>query len=332
VNVLLTGATGFLGVPLARRLVADGHDVRALRRPTSDVAPLADLDIEWITGDVTDPAGVAAAVAGREWVVHAAVAATGERRTQMSVNVTGTRLLAEASLAAGVRRFLHVSSIAAIGIPTNGRAADERHQFNLSDPPFTYHVSKHRAEAEVLSCAARGLDAVLVNPANIFGPDGEGYRAPPMVARVRRQRFVPVYSGGACLVHLNDVVDGIIAALLRGVSGERYILGGENVTYRELARRSAHAMGLRRMVVSVPPLVTGPVAAILEPMARLAKRRPKITREVHVLAARRMFYDSSKAGAELGYAPRGAGEILHESIAPSESRSVAPVAEPRGAS
>jgi dihydroflavonol-4-reductase len=143
---------------------------------------------------------------------------------------------------------------------------------------------------------------------------GTNYRGAEMVEKIRHRGIVPYFRGGFCAVHVEDVVDGIEAALEQGRPGERYILGGENLSYRSLAQMAAAAMNLQRHFVPVPPLVTGLAAMLMEPLGRLINRRPWFTTAVHYCTSRFMYYDSSKARAALGYAPRSFGAILDECI------------------
>jgi dihydroflavonol-4-reductase len=317
-RVLITGATGFLGSHLCRRMLADGHEVRVLVRPTSDDRNLKGLAVERVVGDVTDSRSVGEAVRDQDSVIHAAAELSywgRDAARQERVNVEGTRHVARACREGGIRRLVHVSSVAAIGIPEDPqRPADEAFGFNLEGSGLNYHLSKRRAEVEVAAEVVRGLDAVTVNPASIFGPHGGGYRGAEMLAKVRRTRVVPYFTGGLCAVHVDDVVAGTVAALERGTQGERYILGGENLTYRALVERAARALGLRRWPVPVPALVTGLAARILEPWGRWRGRRPRITYATHYCASRCHFYDSGKARAALGYAPRDFDAIVEECV------------------
>lgn len=312
-KILITGATGFLGSRLTRHMLADGHRVRALARPTSSLARLAGLDVERFEGDVTDAGSLPAAIDGCDYVIHAAANLDywrSEEAWQMKVNVEGTRNVARAARNVGVRRLLHVSSVAAIGIPTNRRPADEQFAFNLEDSGLNYHISKHRAETEILAEVERGLDAVIVNPASIQGQQ----RTVALIKSVRRSSVVLCFSGGNCIVDVEDVVLGTAAALTRGQKGQRYILGGENLTFQALSRKAADAQGLRRRFVSIPAIATALGAAVLEPWARLRNRPPKISRMVHYCANRFQYFDSGKARAALGYSPRDVDTILAECL------------------
>ena len=313
-RVLITGATGFLGSHLCERMVAQGHKVRILCRPTSSFDRLAKLPFEKVVGDITDPKIVQAAVKDCECVIHAAANLNywrTEEDWQMKVNIEGTRHVARASREAGAKRLLHVSSAAAIGVTADPQQpANEDFPFNLERSGLTYHISKRRAEDEVLAEVARGLDAVIVNPASIHGQQ----RSAALMRSVRRTPIVPCFSGGNCIVHVEDVVQGILAALARGENGQRYILGGENLTFRTLGEKAAKAMNIRRRFVSIPPVVTAIAAAVLEPVARLRNKPPKISYMIHYCANRFQYFDSGKARRALGYAPRDVDAILVESL------------------
>lgn len=318
-NVLITGGSGFLGSHLTRRMVADGHQVRILsRRPPP--APAEHSNVEWILGDVVDPEGVERAVRGSEYVVHAAaransMASSRETTLVMQVNVEGTKNLARACRKHGIRRLVHVSSVLAVGIPSDPRfPADESFSFNLENSGLTYHLSKRRAEEAVMAGVVRGLDAVIVNPARLWGPSADGYRGAEMLKPIRRSHVVPHFTGGGCMVHVEDVVGGILAALDRGETGQRYILGGENLSFREMLGKTASRMGLERRFVAIPRLMTGLAAAGFEPWGWLRKRQPRISLVTYRCAHLSQFYDSSKARRTLGYVSRDFDAILNECL------------------
>ncbi len=318
-KVLITGGSGFLGSHLTRRMAADGHQVRILsRRPPPGSAEHS--NVEWILGDVADPEGVERAVRGSEYVVHAAARANSmasrrESTLVTQVNVEGTKNLARACRKHGVRRLVHISSVAAVGIPSDPRKpADEEFPFNLENSGLTYYLYKRRAEGAVMAEVARGLDAVIVNPARLWGSSANGYRGAEMLRAVRRSPVVPHFTGGGCMVHVEDVVGGILAALDRGETGQRYILGGENLSFREMLEKTASAMGLKRRFVPIPRLVTALAAAVFEPWSWLRKRQPRIGLVTHRCARLFQFYDSSKARRMLGYVSRDFDAILDECL------------------
>ena len=317
-RVLITGATGFLGSHLCRRFVHEGHDVTALHRPTSTLSAIEDLSLNEAVADITDAEAVASAVAGHEVVIHAAAHGAYWRRyagLQKRVNVGGTRNVLDACAQHGVRRLIHVSSMVAIGVPSvPTRPAGEDFPFNLPVDRLSYPATKRQAEAEVLRAVEGGLDAVIVNPTSIFGPFEAHYRGGEMIEKVRHGKVVTYFTGGRNVVHVDDVVVGIVAALQRGQRGERYILGGDNVSYRQIAQIAAEELGIEKPFLPVPPLLTGLLAAALEPLGNVRGQRPWITFDVHYFSSRFQYYDSSKAERELQYEARPFRSIVWEHL------------------
>jgi dihydroflavonol-4-reductase len=323
-KVLVTGATGFLGSHLCRRLIQDGHEVTVLRRPTSNNNALSDLNLIHETGDVTDSESVNRAVKGNEVVVHAAahLAHWGfHKETQHEVNVQGAKNVVEACQQFGVRRLLHISSVATIGIPErHQQPAREGFKFNLENSPLTYHISKKRAEETVLVGVEKGLDAVIVNPSSFWGPLGKEFKGAAFALIAKQMAIIPYFTGGMCVAHVQDVVEGIVAAIEKGKTGQRYILGGDNLPYRSIVETGAKKLGLKRKFVPIPNLLTGLAAMTLEPLSRITKRQPRITYAVHYCASRFAYYDSSKAKNELSYSPRDFNALLDECVAFTEAR------------
>ena len=247
-KVLVTGGTGFVGSQIVAALVRRGDAVRVLHRATSKLIMLEGLPVEHVLGDVQEPEAVARAVAGCDLVFHVAAVASywrTQREQVYRVNVEGTRIVMEACLAAGVPRVVHTSSVAAIGIPRNGRPADESATFDAFSATFAYADSKHRAEAVVLQAVARGLPAVIVNPGAIYGAGDHNLISGSMVLELARRSVPLVPDGGLCVVDIDAVVQGHLAAAERGRIGERYILGGENLTLLEIATEICAVVGRR---------------------------------------------------------------------------------------
>jgi dihydroflavonol-4-reductase len=315
-SVLVTGATGFLGSHLCRALIREGYEVSAFHRAESDTARIAGLQLAEVIGDVTDAESVSRAIDGHEFIIHAAAHAAywnRAREVQARVNIDGTRNVVAACLASGVKRLLYVSSTVAIGVPARGTTpADETCSFNLERAGVAYPVSKHKAEEAVLAGCEAGLDAVIVNPSSVFGPHGRRYRGSEMIEKARARQIVPYYLGGRNIVHVDDVVNGILRAMARGVAGERYILGGENVTYQQIARIAAECLGSRPVFVPVYPFVTAAISTVLEAVGAVTKRRPWITRDVHTFAGLNQFYSSAKAERQLGYQARPFRAIVED--------------------
>lgn len=314
-KILVTGGTGFLGSHLARLLATDGHAVTVLRRASSKTSALEDVDVRHEIGDVGDASSVRRAAEGQDVAIHAAAGVTGDpaRPESHEINVSGTRSVVDACLDAGVKRLVHVSSIAAIGVPKDGTPANEDFVFNLGSSKLHYHVSKHRAEAVVQDGVARGLDAVIVNPGTLWGPFGDAYRGIDIVRMVRNARRLRVSPGGVCIVHVDDVAGGIVSAMERGTPGSRHILGGDNLTYREWMTKIATALGVRPRFVPFPGIAIELVAMALGPMASIHPRFHGPYLRTY-FAGRHAFYDSSKAAKELGYHPRSFDAILDECV------------------
>lgn len=311
----LTGGTGFLGSHLCPRLVGAGHDVRALRRPARAAQVLDRLGIESLVGDITDPTCVEELIAGCDAVVHAAGSirqGRAFRDENKRVNVLGTSVVARACKRAGVP-LLHVSSVAAIGVPDGLVPVDETFRWNMEADRLSYHHSKRIAEGVVLDAVADGLEAVIVNPSSMLGPCGSKFRGSEVPDGVQRRRFVPYFVGGTNVVHVDDVVEGILSALRDGRNGHRYILGGENLSWRELAEIAADELGVRRAFVPVPPAAYAAAVSAGGLASRLVGAR-KVAPDRYWLGSRHLYYDSAKARTELGYGHRTYREIVREYV------------------
>jgi dihydroflavonol-4-reductase len=206
-RVLITGATGFLGRHLCERLTRFGHRITAYHRPGSRIDGIYGPRVELLPGELHDDGRLSLACKNQDLVIHAAADIRGwapDPAAQIRTNVDGSLMVAQACLSAGVGRLIHISSVSAIGIPTNGNPASENFGFNLRGVQFAYHASKKRAEDAVLEVVRKGLDAVIVNPASIFGPvtgpSGQevrpAYRGSEILRKGLGQRFVPVCGGG----------------------------------------------------------------------------------------------------------------------------------------
>ncbi|HPH96665.1 MAG TPA: SDR family NAD(P)-dependent oxidoreductase [Anaerolineaceae bacterium] len=249
---LVTGAAGFLGGALCRTLLAEGWRVRALHRPTSSLRQLEGLDFEAVTGDLTQPDTIHQAMKGVEVVFHtAALLENSDPGRLYTVNVEGTRAVLKAAHEAGVRRVVHTSTVAVLGMPEKGPGSavpapiDENHAFNLPPARWPYGYAKYLAELEVQKAVAGGLDAVIVNPSLITGP-GDVYRKESaIIVQAARGRLPARIAppGGINVVHINDVCAGHLAALQHGQTGQRYILAGQNITHFEYLRLTAEITG-----------------------------------------------------------------------------------------
>jgi dihydroflavonol-4-reductase len=303
-KILITGGTGFLGANLAAALVRRGDTVRVLRRSGSSLVALEGLPVEQAVGDILEPTTVARAVEGCDLVFHVAALASywRARREQVyQANVEGTRIVMEACLRAGVGRVVHTSSVAAIGISPGGIPGTEETPFDPLSASFVYADSKRLAEDEVRRAIERGLPAVIVNPATVIGAGDHYLNAGSIVVEYGRGRVPVVPPGGMCVADVDAVVQGHLAAAERGRVGERYILGGENLSFRQVAATVAEVAGRRPARLVVPGWLLGPAALAVDTFNRVSPRPPMISGEQIRLGRVEFFFDSTKAIRELGY-------------------------------
>jgi dihydroflavonol-4-reductase len=314
VKVLVTGGTGFVGSQLVAALLERGDSVRVLRRASSGLVTLEGLPVEHAIGDILDPDAVARAVEGCDRVFHVAGLSSywrAQREDIYRVNVEGTHIVMDACLRAGVQRAVYTSSVAAVGIPAEGTVGDENSAFDDLSATFAYADSKHKAEQEVWRAIDRGLPAVIVNPAVVVGAGDQYLIAGQVGLEIARGRLFVMPPGGVCVVDVDAVVEGHIAAAEHGRVGERYILGGENLPYKEMMATIAAVTVQPAPRRTFPRRVAPLLGAVVDTMNRLSSRPPSISGEQIRLSARNVFYDSGKAVRELGYPMlpfRGAAE------------------------
>jgi dihydroflavonol-4-reductase len=300
-TAFVTGASGFVGANLTRALLARGWRVRALVR---GAAPsLAGLDVELVPGDVFAD-GLAGAMAGCDALFHLAATYSLWRRDRQDVirsSILGTRHVLRAARDAGVPRAIHTSSVAAIGVRRDGVPADERHQTPFDDLVGTYKRAKYLAELEVFQAIGAGQDVVIVNPTTPVGPwDAKPTPTGEIVVRFLTGRMPAYVDTGLNVVDVRDVAAGHILAYERGATGERYILGNENLTLRELLRRLAAITGRREPRVRLPYVVPLAYAALGEYVLARTGVRPDVSVESVRMSKQRMFYTAEKAVRELG--------------------------------
>jgi dihydroflavonol-4-reductase len=317
--VLVTGATGFVGSAVTRALLAQGRVVRALVRPNSDRSNLRNLNVEPREGSLEDAASLAAAVAGCGALYHVAADYrlwVPKPETMYRANVEGTRALMAAALTQGVERIVYTSSVATLGLRADGTPADETAPSMLDDMIGPYKRSKFLAEEAVRGMVTeQGLPAVIVNPSTPIGP-GDIKPTPTgrMIVEAASGRMPAFVDTGLNLVHVDDVAKGHLLAEERGRTGERYILGGENLALREILRRIAVLVRRRPPWIGLPISVLMPVAAVAEAAASVTGKEPFVTRDGLRLARKTMFFSSEKAVTELGYAPRPVDQALSDAV------------------
>jgi len=317
--ILITGASGFVGAAVARRLVQDGHEVRALVRPTSPRRNLDGLKLDIVEGDLLDGRSIERAVAGARYIFHVAADYrlwALKPETIVHTNVEGTRLLMAAARRAGVERIVYTSSVATLACRADGGDSDESFPLDPAAAVGAYKYSKVIAERLVLSLVAEaGLPAVIVNPSTPIGP-GDVRPTPTgrIIVEAAAGRMPAFVDTGLNLVHVDDVAAGHLAALQHGRIGERYILGGQNVLLRDMLREIARQVGRAPPKVRLPRLAIFPIAYAAEAVAAFTGREPFVTTTGLRLAKDRMFFSSAKAERELGYRPRPYQEAIADAI------------------
>lgn len=308
----MTGATGIVGHHLVRALVGRGEDVRVTLRADSPVEPLEGLEIDRVTGDVTDRAAMRRAMKGVTRLFHVAgvTSLRAGRSEYFRVNVEGTRVVLGEALRAGVERVVYTSSVSALGPAMDGVTADETQMDGLAGLNLAYPESKREAEAQAMRYAAQGLPVVIAMPGQVFGA-GDWRRSSTDIVRRFLRRELPVYvEGTLCIVDARDVAEGHLLAAEKGVVGERYIFGGRNFTLTRLFADLGRISGVE------PPSIRLPVDVAL-PLARAAEQlpgRPLITAEEVRLASQRWAYRSTKANRELGWTQTPHEETLERTI------------------
>ena len=304
-KALVTGATGFVGAAVARALLQEGWEVRALARKGSDRRNLRTLAAEVVDGDLADSQSLARSLAGCEALLHVAAdyrLGAFDPQQLYRTNVEGTRNILDAARAAGVRRVVYTSSVATIGIPADGSPGTEATRATVSDMIGHYKRSKFLAEEVARDAARAGTPVVIVNPSTPVGPgDVKPTPTGQMVLDAAAGRTPAYIDTGLNIVHVDDVAAGHLLALHHGRVGERYILGGQDMTLREILGEIAQLVGRKPPSVRLPGAVVMPIAYAAEAVARVTGRPTRITVEGVRMARKRMFFSSAKAARELGY-------------------------------
>ncbi len=304
-KTLVTGASGFIGSAVVRALLAKNREVRCYVEPGADPRNLAGLDVETVTGDVQDRSRIAAALQGCDALYHlAAIYRLWLPQPSLiyEVNVEGTKTVLWAAFKANLRRVVYTSSIAAVGRRPDDAPADETVRFNLWNEANAYIRSKWLSERDALRFAAEGLPLVAVNPAFPFGERDLGPTPTGQFVLRALEGKVPGYmSGGFNCIDVDDVAAGHLLAEERGRVGERYILGGHNVTYADFYRLVAEVAAVRRPRLRLPRRAVEAAGWLMEQYAdRVSHKPPLITYKAAMWSNRNTFYENSKAVRELG--------------------------------
>lgn len=329
-RALVTGASGFVGSAVVRRLLDRGHTVRVLVRSSSSERNVTGLAVERVVGDLREPSSLRDVLRDCDALFHVAADYrlwVPDKEAMFRANVAGTRALMEEALTAGVKRVVYTSSVATLGI-VDGGVADETTPVTLADMIGPYKQSKFLAEEEVRRLVRQGLPAVIVNPSTPVGPRDIKPTPTGRIVRDAARGRIPAYvDTGLNIVHVDDVAAGHILAYERGQIGERYILGGDNLSLQKileliagLARRKAPRVRLSRHLL-------WPVALASEAYASLRRTAtPLVTVDELRMARKRMFFSSEKAMRDIGYKPRSGAEALADAVAWFEAERLAAAA------
>lgn len=318
-TALVTGATGFLGSAVARVLLDSGRAVRALVRPGADMRNIDGLEIERATGDLTDRRSLERAARGCDTLFHVAADYrlwVPDPPAIYRTNVDGSRDLLRAAAAAGVARIVYTSSVATLGLNADRSPADEETPVTEAAMIGHYKRSKYLAEEAVRALVRdESVPAVIVNPSAPVGPrDVKPTPTGRIVVDFATGRMPAYVDTGLNLVHVDDCAAGHLRALEKGVVGERYILGGENLTLREILECLARLAGRPAPRVRLPHGALVPAALAGEVWGCFTGREPRLTRDSLRMARKTMFFSSAKAARVLGHRARPAERGLEDAL------------------
>ena len=318
-TALVTGANGFVGAAVCRALLADGESVRALVRPGSDRRNLEGLDVERIEGDIVAIDTLYPALEGCRFAFHVAADYrlwVPKPDSMYETNVQGSVNLVDAAHRAGVERVVYTSSVATLGLNADGTPANEDVDVTLADMIGHYKRSKFMAEEAVRRRAGElGLPVVTVNPSTPVGP-GDNRPTPTgrIIVDAAAGRIPAFVDTGLNIVHVDDVAQGHLQALRSGVPGERYILGGADLSLREILTLIAERVGRTPPRLRLPRWCAWPIALASEGVASVTGREPRATIDGLRMSAKHMYFSSAKAQTVLGFTARPAEEAIGDAV------------------
>jgi dihydroflavonol-4-reductase len=316
--VCITGASGFVGSAVLHALLREGYRVRALVRRTSPRGNLDGLDVEIVEGDMRDKRAVHKAAKGARYVFHVAADYrlwAPDPEEILRANVGGTRSVMEAAREEGAERIVYTSSVATLKLHEDGTPADETRPLSESEAIGAYKKSKVAAERLVERMVGEGFPAVIVNPSTPIGPrDIKPTPTGRIIVEAGSGRMPAYIDAGLNIVHVDDVAAGHLAALRHGKIGERYILGGENMTLADMLGRIAACSEGNPPLFRVPREAVYPIAYAAEMIARFTGKEPFATVDGVRMAKHKMYFTSAKAERELGYRARPANEAIRDAV------------------
>jgi dihydroflavonol-4-reductase len=317
-KAFVTGATGFIGANIVRELLRDGHQVTALIRPGADRRNLDGLPLTIRESDLLDRVTLKQAMAGSRVLFHAAADYrlwTADPAAMYATNVTGTRTILENALSLQYEKVVYTSSVGTLGNPGDGTPGREETPVSLADMVGDYKRSKFLAERVAEEFIHRGLPLVIVNPSTPVGPYDIKPTPTGKIIVDFLQRKMPAYlDTGLNLIDVADCARGHLQSAIRGRNGEKYILGGTNLTLREIFHQLALLTGLPAPTLRLPYLPVLLAAYANDLLARITRKEPLIPLAGVQMAKKRMFFDSSKAERELGLPRRPVDEALRRAV------------------
>jgi dihydroflavonol-4-reductase len=331
-KIFITGATGFVGSHVARAASAAGASLRLLTRSTSNLAQISGLigDVSTVTGDLRDPGSLASALNGCDALIHVAADYrlwVRDPAAMYAANVDGTAALLSLARECRVRRVVYTSSVATMGFKSDGSVVNEDSPVSLDDMIGHYKRSKFLAEQEAISAARSGQHVIILNPTTPIGShDVKPTPTGRIIVDFLNRKFPAYVDTGLNLVDVVEVASTHIAALDRGHSGERYILGGENLTLKQILDRMAAMTGLPSPTHKVPHSVAMTFAFFDEWITgRILNREPRATVEAVRMGKKFMFAASDKAVRDLGFRVLPVDNALHSAIDWFRANGYAPV-------
>lgn len=316
-KVLVTGANGFLGSWLCKRLQAEGHEVSALIRKNSDLSELGDTQLNYVYGDVTDLPSLESAMKNQEIVFHLAGVVAykkSDRALMEKVNVQGTAHVVQVCEKLQTPQLLHLSSVVAIGAQTKPEAMTEEFQYNISRLNLGYFETKRKAEQIVIEAAKQNkINAICVNPSTIYGFGDAKKGSRKTQVKVAQGKFPFYTSGGVNVVAVEDVIEGILLAIKKGKNAERYILSSENMLIKDLFEQIANYAGVKAPSIKMPTSLLHTLGFIGDSLNAFGLKGG-ISRENAYTATMYHWFDSSKAKRDLGFLPKPSTQAIENSV------------------
>lgn len=312
-KIFVTGGNGFIGSAVVHNLVKAGYEVRCLLRPRSRTERIYGLPIERVQGDVRDAQSLRQGMEGCYATIHLAGLSSWDEINSPALKQVveeGTWNVLQAALGLAAQRLVFVSSVTAVNGSDRPEVFSEASAFTLDDRELKYALAKRNAETLCQRAISEGLPVVVVNPAEVYGPADTSFVTAGNLVDFARSNPVFVCSGGTSIAHVDDVAAGIVAALAKGRAGERYILGGENLTIRQLASLCLELLGRQSRIVMVPNSLIRFVTKVASTLGLPLPYNPSVI----PYATRYWFVDSSKAQRDLGVRFRGARDTLSPTI------------------